>query len=108
VSYTFLRLGVEARIGVTDAFDIGAHFAYRPVLSAGEIQSADWFSRATASGIDIGLLLSYELVPSFDVLLMGDIRRYGYSMNSHPSDARIAGGAADQSLSASVGASFHL
>jgi hypothetical protein len=108
VNYTYLRFGFEGRLEPVDSLSITGRFAYRPVLSAGEITSEEWFRRGSAAGLDAGVAITYEVLPSFDMVLAGELRRYFYSFNPEPTDAQVAGGAVDQYLFFSLGIGVHL
>jgi outer membrane biosynthesis protein TonB len=108
VSYTFLQAGLEARFAIFDPLNLTLRGAYRPVLSAGEIESEGWFSRASAGAVDLGLAVAWELLPSLDLIAGAQMRRYFYSMNPEPGDPRVAGGAVDQYFSGTLAIGWHL
>lgn len=108
VSYGFLRYGADGRLSPFDGFHARFGFAWRQMLSAGEIAEADWFPRATMGGLDAQLGVGYEVVSGLEVQLGAELIRYFYSMNPEPGDGRVAGGAVDQYLSATLGVAFYL
>jgi hypothetical protein len=111
VAYQYLSPAIDARFGF-GAFGIGAHVAYRFVLSAGDIKSAAWFPAATVTALDAGLFATYEIVPTLHALIGFDVRRYGFDMHSSPSDLAkdhdVAGGAVDQYLAGFLGVEWRL
>lgn len=108
VSYGFLRYGADGRLSPFDGFHARFGFAWRQMLSAGEIAEADWFPRATMGGLDAQLGVGYEVVSGLEVQLGAELIRYFYAMNPEPGDGRVAGGAVDQYLSATLGVAFYL
>lgn len=108
VSYGYLRFGGDGRLSPFDGFHARFGFAWRQMLAAGEIAEADWFPRATMGGLDAHLGVGYEVVSGLEIQLGAELIRYFYTMNPEPGDPRIAGGAVDQFLSATLGAAFYL
>jgi hypothetical protein len=111
-SYTYLRLGAELRFALGDTFAIGLAAAYLPVLSTGELEDDLWFPRASASGIEGEMSLSYALSPAFEVLGSVGLQRFAFSFDPKPEDVAanraIAGGATDQYLSGTLGVRWRL
>lgn len=108
VSYSFLRIGLEARFAIIDALNVTILGAYRPVLGSGEISEDAWFKNSSAGAADAGVRVAYAVVPSFDVIIGGNMRRYFYTLNPEPGDPRIAGGALDQYFSGMIAIGWHL
>jgi len=107
VKYSYVRLAADARARVSRVV-IGGHFGYRIVSDAGDIQSDRWFPHASVGGVDAGLQAGYEVVDGLDLLVGFDFRRYFYSMNPEPGDARIAGGALDEYIAGWGGFAYRL
>lgn len=108
VSYSFLRFGLEARFAIIDALNLTLIGAYRPVLGSGEISEDAWFKRSSAGAADAGVRIAYAVVPSFDIIVGGNMRRYFYTLNPEPGDPRVAGGALDQYFSGMIAIGWHL
>lgn len=108
VNYTFLRFGLEASVGILDSLHLMLGGAYRPVLSAGEIMEPAWFTRGSAAAVDASVQIAWEFMPSLDLRIGGEMRRYFYSLNPEPGDPRVAGGATDQYFSGTIGIGWHL
>ena len=107
VEYKFVRLGVDGRVHVQRAL-LGAHFGYRRIRDAGEIQQANWFPRSSVGGVDAGVLGGYEIVRGVDLIAGFDFRRYFYSMNPEPGDPNIAGGALDEYIAGWGGIEYRM
>jgi hypothetical protein len=107
VAYKYVRLGIDGRVRV-ERVVLGAHLGHRFLNDTGELGSADWFPNVSGGAIDAGLLAGYEIVDNVDLLAGFDFRRYYFSMNPEPGDARVAGGALDEYLSGWGGVAFRL
>lgn len=107
VAYTYLRLGLDARVRVTRVV-LGAHLGFRYLTDTGELGTDLWFPHISGNAIDAGLLAGYEILDGVDLLVGFDFRRYFFSMNSEPGDGSIAGGALDEYLSGWGGFAFRL
>ncbi len=109
VTYQSVRLGLGGRIDVTERVAIMASGAYLLVLDTGEIGTAAYFPHATAGGVEAGLGAAYRIVSGLEVRLNLDWRRYFLGMHSVPEDqpqSYVAGGAADDYFSATIGVAF--
>jgi hypothetical protein len=111
VAYSFIEPALDARFAF-GSFGLGALVGYRFVLSAGEIQEPVWFPNATAGALHANVFFSYALAKPLHAMLGVDVRRYGLSMHSKPSDLAqgkdVAGGAIDQYLTAFIGVEYRL
>jgi ribosomal protein L12E/L44/L45/RPP1/RPP2 len=112
-SYSYLRLGIELRFALGDEFAIGAAAAYLPTFSTGEVEDEqNWFPRAEAAGIEGELSLAYALTRALELTAAFGIQRFGLTFNTKIEDItmgrRIAGGALDQYLWATLGMRFQL
>ena len=96
VRYHYLRAGLSAAAPVWSRYAIAGAVGYRQVLSTGEIESDDFFPRASARGLDLELELSAAIGWGFDVRAGAALERYGFALDPEPGDARVAGGALDQ------------
>lgn len=106
VHYHYLRIGLDARIHVSKLV-AGAHFAPRFLTSMSELDKAGvWFPGATGSGVDMGLMLGWQLFPWLTPALGIDFVRYGFDFNNQPATPPprvIAGGATDTYFSGWLG-----
>jgi hypothetical protein len=95
-----LRLGALIRADVGLGLYGTLRGAYLLPFDVGEMDDAGWFPRAQAHGLDLEVEVGWgnELV---EVAVVGAWRRWAYAMNPEPGDARVAGGAADDTLVAS-------
>jgi hypothetical protein len=84
-------------------FALTAYAGYLFVLSAGEITSPEYFPRANANGVEAGLGLGVQLLGTVEARLNVDARRYIFGLNPEPGDPLVAGGAADDYLSLTLG-----
>ncbi|HTM43298.1 MAG TPA: hypothetical protein VL137_00010 [Polyangiaceae bacterium] len=127
VTYHYFRFGLDSQFNFGD-FGLGLALAYRPVSSLGkgkgEVASPDWFPKAEADGMDLGVNVSYNLSSQLAVLITGDYRRYGFNFHRVPADQGtpaakatqpttgqpipVAGGASDSYLGFWAGVCFHL
>lgn len=110
VNYSTIELGgdVEFRIG---RVILGGYASYLLVLGTGDIGSDAWYPNTTATGVNYGGDVGFELSPMFDILLGVDGRAYGLSFNELPDDTpddKVAGGATDRYLAANLSLRFRL
>jgi hypothetical protein len=96
VEYRYLRAGLGAAAPLWSRYSVAAAVGYRHVLSSGEIESADFFPRATARALDVELEIAAALLWGFDVRLGAALERYGHDLQPEPGDSKVAGGALDQ------------
>ncbi len=109
VKYKFIRAGAGFRVdaGKDENFIIVFNGAYRYLLSAGGIESAQWFPQAKGNGMDALLMFGYGLPKGFEVRLGLEYRRYWFDLNPLPPDPPyVAGGALDQYWGLSIGAAW--
>jgi outer membrane biosynthesis protein TonB len=106
VHYHYLRFGLDARINVSKLV-VGAHVAPRFLTSMSELDKRGvWFPGATGSGLDLGLMLGWQLKPWLMPAAGLDIVRYGFDFNNLPAAPPprvIAGGATDTYASVWLG-----
>lgn len=123
VTYTYIDLGLAPRFQF-GSFSLGAHAAFRIVNDAGGLQQVGppdkpydtWFPNAKGYGLTGGIYLGYAITPVIEVMLGGDMTRYGFDFNHIPTVAerqatnqapipvaRVAGGATDTYLSGWLG-----
>ena len=109
VKYDFVRAGAGFRVGAgkDENFIVVFNGAYRYLLSAGGIESAQWFPEAKGNGIDALLMFGYGLPKGFELRLGLEYRRYWFDLNPVPPDPPyVAGGALDQYWGLSIGAAW--
>jgi len=104
-NYSFIRPGAGVRIQATPMVDIevGAGFLIVNGLGTqpGELKSAMFFPRATASGIDAGLSIGVRFSNLIGVRVGGDFRQYGMTSGFQAGDTTPrAGGATDRYITA--------
>jgi len=103
--YRYVRPGIDARITVLPTLAILASTGYRYVFNSGGQIHDTYFPHLTVGAVDGTLGVAYKITPFIEARVLGQIRRYFYSMHSTMADlaanpmAPIAGGAVDQYLS---------
>ncbi|MCZ6806737.1 MAG: hypothetical protein O7F08_07275 [Deltaproteobacteria bacterium] len=107
VKYKFYRLGAGFRVGIgkKENFIVAFNAAFRGLLSAGGIESTQWFPQAKGNGMDALIVLGYALPKGFEIRLGVDYRGYWFDLNPVP-PAPLAGGALDQYWGISIGAAW--
>jgi hypothetical protein len=115
VHYHYLRTGLDLRFYISK-LTVGGHVAPRFLTSMKELDKGGsspttsplWFPGATGSGLDAGLMLSWQVIPWLAASGGVDFVRYGFNFNNLPAQPTprvIAGGATDTYLSFWFGAS---
>jgi hypothetical protein len=100
VDYRMIRSGAGTELRLPKAIVLGMDAAYLYMLSVGELGA--WFPRTTAGGVEFALFATYPLSQHFYTRLTGTYQRHFFDFNSQPGDERVAGGATDQYLTASL------
>jgi hypothetical protein len=114
VAYSFLRLGADARISLSSEFALSLRASYLVLLGFGELAEESWFPDASGGGIEAQLGAAYELAGPLWIEADLGVVRYFLGMNVatvEPSAAaiqRVAEGATDQQLFATLGLSLRL
>ena len=108
VAYSSLAPGVEFRFSLFGPVSLLGSAAYRYVFSVGEIGTAAWFPHQSSMGVDASVGLGVELGRSFEVRLVGELQRYGFTFNPQPGDPHVAGGATDTYLNAGLWVAWRL
>jgi hypothetical protein len=122
VTYNYVRLGVDSVLRFGDlSLSLGA--AYRPVSSLddarGQVAHVDWFPKAEANGVELGLGLGYSITDSIGLVVKTDYRRYGFNFHRKPEDqllpqpvaggpVPVAGGATDTYFGGWLGAVYRI
>ena len=109
VKYEFVRGGAGFRVGLgkDESFILVVNGAFRGLLSAGGIESAQWFPQAKGNGMDVLIMFGYALPKGFEVRFAVDYRRYWFDLNpALPDPPYVAGGALDQYWGISIGAAW--
>jgi hypothetical protein len=101
VDYRMVRTGAGTELALTQALGLGFDAAWLHVLSVGEI--GRWFPRASAGAFELALNVSYALGHRMFARLTGLYQRTAFDFHAKPGDRKIAGGATDQVLTASLG-----
>ena len=106
VAYRHLRWALGSKIALWRGLALELNLAYLPVLNAGEITSADYFPRASVSGIDVAAQLRLPIAYGLQVDVGTRLRRFFYDLNPQPGDRNVAGGAVDQYLNFTIGLAY--
>ena len=103
VDYKQIRAGVGTRIALGDKFALIGGGAYLHLLGMGELRDV-YFPGATGrGGIGYaGFAFGLPWMTGLEARVVGDFRRYVFSMNSIKDDPRIAGGAVDQYMGVNI------
>jgi hypothetical protein len=96
-----IRTGAGSELRLTEVLGLALEAAWLHVLSVGEI--GKWFPRATAGAFELGIQLSYALGHHMFARLGASYQRMAFDFHARPGDRKIAGGATDQLLTASLG-----
>jgi hypothetical protein len=115
VAYRFLRLGADGRIALSESFALSLRASYLVLLGFGELAEERWFPDASGGGIQAQVGASYALVGPLWLEADVGILHYFLSMNVEPAAApaeaalqRVADGASDQQLSATLALALRL
>ena len=99
VDYSYLRLGGNVRLQLPAGISVMAGAGYRAVLSPGkqayQIQSAQYFPRATVTAFDALAAVGYRIHPLVEARVGYDLRHYVFKTNAVASDPIPLGGFAD-------------
>jgi len=109
LTYSFLELGVRLR-GTVETLSLEGDLGVRPGLSAGGIESAEWFPNTTFYGVTTGASAGWNFHPAWALRLRVEFVQYGLTLNpevGRPAE-RVAGGATDRSVSTSLGLEWRL
>jgi hypothetical protein len=101
IDYRMIRTGAGSELRLTEVLGLALEAAWLHVLSVGEI--GKWFPRATAGAFELGIQLSYALGHHMFARLGASYQRMAFDFHARPGDRKIAGGATDQLLTASLG-----
>ena len=112
LEYTLLHSSLDFELNF-GSFNTSAALGFRLPLGFGEASETRWFPHMGGYGVDTSLGVSYPLTQRLSLEVVGSMRRYLMEMNSEPRDAfvglsKVAAGAVDRYLSASVGLSLSL
>lgn len=100
-----IRAGGGLRWDIGSGLFFAGRGAYLAPLTLGEIGSEEFFPRASAGGIEFDAAFGIA-IDDIELRAVFAMRRFFYSMNPEPGDARVAGGAVDQSLSGGLELSY--
>jgi hypothetical protein len=100
MTYSYARIGADARVHLPARFSLLVGLAYRAVLDAGKdgsgAQTAAFFPKSTLTALDANVAVGYRFMPLIEARVGADLRRYGFDMHPTAMDARIVSGAIDQ------------
>jgi hypothetical protein len=102
VAYGYLRPSVTGKVAIGSRVSLSVAAAYLHVLDLGQMGANQRFPRDSARGAELGAAVGYALDDSFELRLVGDLRRYVHAMNSQAGDRYLVGGAVDEHFGASV------
>jgi hypothetical protein len=102
VAYGYLSPSVSGRVNIGTKLTLTLSGAYLHVLDLGQMGANQRFPRDTARGGELGAAIGYALDDSFELSLVGDLRRYVHSMNTQTGDRYLVGGAVDEHFGASM------
>jgi hypothetical protein len=112
--YVFIRTGIDAQLRFGSVI-LGAHVAPRFLQSVADIDlEGVWFPGATGSGLDMGVMGGYSVLPFLGIVGGVDVLRYGFDFNNKPDcpfepyRCVVAGGATDTYISGWLGVMLHL
>jgi hypothetical protein len=111
VDYRMMRAGGGGELRITDTIVMTMEAAWLQMLSVGQI--GQWFPRATAGGVEVGMDATYAVSPRFFARAFGTYQRVFFDFNSKPEDTqrvgvKVAGGATDTYLTFGLGAGVRL
>jgi hypothetical protein len=99
MDYSYLRLGGNVRLQLPAGISVMAGAGYRAVTSPGkqayQIQSAQYFPKATVTAFDAIVGVGYRLHPLVEVRAGYDLRHYVFKTNAVASDPIPLGGFTD-------------
>lgn len=108
VRYAGLTFGIGAEFALPFGLTMAPRAGGNGWSALGDIRSDAWFPHARALGVDFGLRVSaawaHGFAPYLDIAWSRDI----LFLEPEPGDARVAGGAADDTVTARVGLSWTL
>jgi hypothetical protein len=103
--YSYVRLGIDAKLALGDSASIGAGLALMPLLGLGEVET--WFPQASGLAMEGNLSFAYALLDSLDLMISLAARRYAITLEPTVNDATIgrpvAGGIVDQYFAGQIG-----
>lgn len=106
VRYIGPRVSVGGQFKLPRHFSVGSRFGLARWTSAGDLSSAAWFPHMRAWGVDlavrVGVMLPLGIEPYVDLGWSRDVS----ALRPQPGEARVAGGLADDRLTARAGFSM--
>jgi hypothetical protein len=103
VRYLGPHFGLGAEIALPAHLVLAPRGGAKIWTSAGDIASAAWFPQTRAFGVDLGLRFAWAAPLGFAPYLDVAWSRQIVALQPKPGDARVAGGAADDSFAARIG-----
>ena len=102
VDYSFVRIGVDARLRLAEKIFVSAVGGYRMVSNpgdgsgevAGDVNpdgQPPFFPSDQADGVDLGVALDYMLTPDVGLRATGDMRYYFHDFNVTPENQVVTG-----------------
>jgi hypothetical protein len=97
--YGFVEGAADGRLALGGRLSLLARAGYLQVIT-NSLKASGFFPRATVGGVDAAFGPAFAVADLFELRLVGDYRRFFFSMNPVPGDAHVAGGALDQYITA--------
>jgi hypothetical protein len=104
--YRFLRADAATRIALDIGFFVSMHLGVRMIMSAGDVDTAEWFPRGRRWGLESGLQVGYVLPKDIELSVGFEAQRYMYRLRPQPGDANVVGGMLDRFVHAQVRAGW--
>jgi len=116
--YRYVRPGIGLRLELPANLAFAATVGFRYIFNGGGSHMETFFPHRTVYGLDAAVYLAYRVIPSLEIRVGGDVRRYTYAMNSTMADAaaimaggtdiKVAGSGVDRYFSGTIGVAFFL
>jgi hypothetical protein len=103
VAYRHLRFAAGASVILWERVTLAMELAWLHLLHVGQLGSQGWFAGASGAGFEGRLGIRVRIAAGVELQLTGQWRRYFFSLDPEPGDARVAGGAVDQYPAVTLG-----
>jgi hypothetical protein len=106
VDYRAARFGAGGKLRMNSRLAFGLDATWLMINSFGELGAAEWFPGITGSGVQGELFADLSMWKTLCARAGVSYQREFFSFNSKPGDTRVAGGASDDYLYASLGLGY--
>lgn len=106
VDYRAARFGGGGKFQMMSRLALGLDATWLMINSFGELGSAEWFPGITGSGLQGELFADVSMWKTLCARASVSYQREFFSFNSNPGDTRVAGGASDDYIYASLGLGY--